>query len=39
MATDFEPHECDIATGAASQERTLTPPATWSCPIKDLHLF
>ena len=25
--------------GAPSQQRTLTPPDTWSCPIKDLHLF
>ena len=25
--------------GAASQQRTLTPPDTWSCPILDLHLF
>ena len=24
---------------AASQQRTLTPPDTWSCPIWDLHLF
>ena len=23
----------------ASQQRTLTPPDTWSCPIWDLHLF
>ena len=29
----------NIATGAASQQRTLTPPDTWSCPIGDLHLF
>ena len=29
----------NIATGAASQRRTLTPPDTWSCPIWDLHLF
>ena len=29
----------NIATGAASQQRTLTPPDTWSCPIWDLHLF
>ena len=27
------------ATGAACQQRTLTPPDTWSCPIWDLHLF
>ena len=25
--------------GCASQQRTLTPPDTWSCPIWDLHLF
>ena len=25
----------NIATGAASQQRTLTPPNTWSCPIWD----
>ena len=24
---------------AASQQRELTPPDTWSCPIWDLHLF
>ena len=29
----------NIAMGAASQQRTLTPPDTWSCPIWDLHLF
>ena len=28
-----------IATGAASQQRTLTPPDTWSCPIRDLLFF
>ena len=28
-----------FATGAASQQRTLTSPDTWSCPIWDLHLF
>ena len=27
------------ATDAASQQRTLTPPDTWSCPIWDLYLF
>ena len=27
------------ATGAACQQRTLTPPDTWSCPFWDLHLF
>ena len=27
------------ATGAACQQRTLTPPDTWSCPIWDLQLF
>ena len=25
------------ATGAVCQQRTLTPPDTWSCPILDLH--
>ena len=25
--------------GAASQQRVLTPPDTWSCPIWDLHFF
>ena len=28
-----------LATGAASQQRTLTPSDTWSCPIWDLHLL
>ena len=28
-----------FATGVARQQRTLTPPDTWSCPIWDLHLF
>ena len=28
-----------FATVAASQQRTLSPPDTWSCPIWDLHLF
>ena len=28
-----------FATGAASQQRSLIPPDTWSCPIWDLHLF
>ena len=28
-----------FATGAASQQRTLIPSDTWSCPILDLHLF
>ena len=28
-----------FATGAASQEKTLTPSDTWSCPTWDLHLF
>ena len=28
-----------FATGAASQQRTLTPPDTWSFPNWDLHLF
>ena len=28
-----------FATDAASQQKTLTPPDTWSCPIWDLHLF
>ena len=28
-----------FATGAASQQRTLTPPDTWWFPIWDLHLF
>ena len=29
----------NIATGAASQQRTLTPPDNWSCPKRDLHVF
>ena len=29
----------NIATGAASQQRTHTPPDTRSCPISDMHLF
>ena len=29
----------DICNEAASQQRTLTPPGTWSCPIWDLHFF
>ena len=28
-----------FATGAACQQRTLTPPDTWSCPIWDLQVF
>ena len=28
-----------FAMGAASQQTTLTPPDTWSCPIWDLYLF
>ena len=28
-----------IAAGAASQQKTFTPPDIWSCPICDLHLF
>ena len=28
-----------FATGAACQQRTLTPPDTWSCPIWDLQMF
>ena len=28
-----------FATGATSQQRTLTPPDTWSCPIGDLLSF
>ena len=27
------------ATGAACQQRTLTPPDTWSCTLWDLHMF
>ena len=27
------------ATGAACQQRTLTPPDTWSCPVWDLQMF
>ena len=27
------------ATGAACQQRALTPPDTWSCPIWDLQMF
>ena len=37
--TEFWRFPWNIATGAASQQRTLTPPDTWSCPIWDLHLF
>ena len=37
--TKFWRFPYNIATGAASQQRTLTPPATWSCPIWDLHLL
>ena len=28
-----------FATGAACQQRTLTPPDTWFCPIRDLQMF
>ena len=28
-----------LQTSVASQQRTLTPPDTWSCPIWDLHVF
>ena len=39
LITEFWRFPWNIATGAASQQRTLTPPDTWSCPIWDLHLF
>ena len=39
LITEFWRFPYNIATGAASQQRTLTPPDTWSCPIWDLHLF
>ena len=39
LITKFWRFPWNIATGAASQQRTLTPPDTWSCPIWDLHLF
>ena len=39
LITKFWRCPLNIATGAASQQRTLTPPDTWSCPIWDLHLF
>ena len=39
LITEFWRFPKNIATGAASQQRTLTPPDTWSCPIWDLHLF
>ena len=39
LITEFRRFPWNIATGAASQQRTLTPPDTWSCPIWDLHLF
>ena len=39
IITKFWRFPYNIATGAASQQRTLTPPDTWSCPIWDLHLF
>ena len=37
--TKFWRFPYNITTGAASQQRTLTLPDTWSCPIWDLHLF
>ena len=37
--TKFRGFPWDIATSAASQQRTRTPQDTWSCPIWDLHLF
>ena len=39
LITEFWRFPLKTATGAASQQRTLTPPETWSCPIRDLHLF
>ena len=39
LITKFWRIPLNIATGAASQQRTFTPPDTWSCPIWDLHLF
>ena len=37
LITKFWRFPWNIATDAASQQRTLTPPDTWSCPIWDLH--
>ena len=40
--TDFDrwPYQIlEVAIGAASQQSTLTPTDSWSCPIWDLHLF
>ena len=34
----FKAHRT-FATDVACQQRTLTPPDTWSCPFGDLHLF
>ena len=39
LITKFRRFQQNIATGAASLQRTLTSPDTWSCPIWDLHLF
>ena len=39
LVPNFGRFSWNIATGAASQKRTLTPSHTWSCPIVDLHLF
>ena len=39
LITKFLRFQKNITTGAASQQMTLTPPDTWSCPIWDLHLF
>ena len=39
LITKFRRFPLNIATGAASQQWTLTSPDTWSCPIWDLHLF
>ena len=39
LITKFLRFPKNIATGATNQQRTLTFPDTWSCPILGLHLF
>ena len=39
LITKFRRFPENIEKGVASQQRKLTPPDTWSCPIWDLHLF
>ena len=39
LLPNFERFPYNITTDAASQQRTLTPPDNWSCPIWNLHLF